>query len=59
MFFSRRILYTSGIKFYCMSFAEYHPYCPILRATVHKNQTKSEICGKVKIFEFAFILDLG
>ena len=30
-----------------------------LRATVCKNQTKSEICGKVQIFYCALILDLS
>ena len=36
------------------------PESPIhLRATVCKNQTKSEICGKVQIFYCALILDLS
>ena len=30
-----------------------------LKATVCKNQTKSEICGKVQIFHCALILDLS
>ena len=31
----------------------------VLRATVCKNQTKSEICGKAQIFYCALILDLS
>ena len=31
----------------------------VLRATVCKDQTKSEICGKVQIFYGALILDLS